>query len=262
MGSKCGPATAGGGDRAPRRTGTGRFLLLLPFFDRFQEAAIRLHGSVRGDARSAAAGHQTETLGAYSAYADWYARMTRGVTPYSPLRTEILEFCRTASGTVLDAGAGCCRDAVQMARGGRDVVAVDAVPGLLEAGPQHARVRPVTADVRALPLRGSSVGAVWCSAVLLHMDAAGFVAALREFLRVLTPDGFAQISLKEGDGHSVEPMADSAVHRRHFFSYPLDRLREFSADAGFRIDRTWTGEQADSGGTVQTWRKLRLRPLG
>ncbi|MDA2815135.1 class I SAM-dependent methyltransferase [Nocardiopsis sp. RSe5-2] len=178
------------------------------------------------------------------------------------MRTEIHEFCRITSGTVLDAGAGCCRDAVQMARGGRDVVAVDAVPALLEAGPPHARVRPVAADVRDLPLRGSSVGAVWCSAVLLHMDATGLVTALGEFLRVLTPDGFAHISLKEGDGRSVEPMADSTEHRRHFFAYPLGRLRDLCADAGFGVDRTWTGEQADSGGTVQTWRKLLLRPLG
>lgn len=239
-----------------------RGLAAFSFFDLFQEAAIRLHESVRDDTRSAAEDHHTETVRAYSAHADWYAHKTRGVTPYSPLRTEIHEFCRTTSGTVLDAGAGCCRDAVQMARGGRDVVAVDAVPALLAAGPPHARVRPVVADVRDLPLRGPSVGAVWCSAVLLHMDPSGLVAALREFLRVLTPGGSAHISLKEGDGHSEEPMADSTEHRRHFFAYPLDRLREFSADAGFCVDRTWTGQQADSGGTVQTWRKLLLRPLG
>ncbi|WP_333563643.1 class I SAM-dependent methyltransferase [Nocardiopsis suaedae] len=178
------------------------------------------------------------------------------------MRTEIHEFCRASSGPLLDAGAGCRRDAVQMARAGRDVVAVDAVPALLEAEPPHTRVRPVVGDVRDLPVHDASVGAVWCSAVLLHMDPADFVAALREFLRVLAPGGFAQISLKEGDGHSAEPMADSTVHRRHFFFYPLDRLRDFSAAAGFRIEGTWTGEQADSSGTVQTWRKLLLRPLG
>jgi predicted SAM-dependent methyltransferase len=142
------------------------------------------------------------------------------------------------------------------------VIALDASGPLLAAGLVHARVRKLVADVRAIPIASGSLGALWCSAVLLHLDRAGNQAALREFFRVLAPGGLAQISVKRGSGRSMQPMNGVPWLRRHFFLYELETMIMLAANACFDVVRTWSEQEEDVSNTVQAWVKLLLRKPG
>jgi predicted SAM-dependent methyltransferase len=107
-----------------------------------------------------------------------------------------------------------------------------------------------------LPLETESVGAVWSSAVLLHLRAADVVVALREFFRVLRPGGMAQVSVKSGSGHEAQSFGTPPAGRRHFFYYQAKEIVSFAMAVGFEIADTWTGQEKDSGDTVQTWTKV------
>jgi SAM-dependent methyltransferase/diadenosine tetraphosphate (Ap4A) HIT family hydrolase len=239
---------------------------LFPHLAACRETAVRLaaaepvaHGQ---EGRVTVDDGQAETIAAYSAAASWYAERTRTFPPGSTLRAEIDALSEATDGWVLDAGAGGCRDAAHFGEAGRDVIAIDASGPLLAAGRAHDRVRKLVADVRSLPLATGSVGAVWCSAVLLHLDRLGIEVALWEFLRVLVPGGLAQISIKQGTGRMVQPMNGDPRHRRHFFLYEARTMLHLAAAARFEVVRTWTDDEADVSDIVQAWVKLLLRRPG
>ncbi|MFI1394762.1 methyltransferase domain-containing protein [Streptomyces sp. NPDC020681] len=202
-----------------------------------------------------------ETLLAYCSAAEKYARKTSSFAPDSTLPAEIAEMSRSTDGVVLDAGSGGGRDALCFAEHGREVVALDACLPLISMTPQHPRLRPVSGDVRSVPLPDSSVGAVWCSAVLLHMPPDEFIKSLLEFHRVLKPDGLSQISVKEGKGHIKLPISGHGSPLRHFFFYRVDELRSLARRSGFEVVRTWTEDELDSSASLQRWVKLLLRKV-
>jgi ubiquinone/menaquinone biosynthesis C-methylase UbiE len=85
------------------------------------------------------------------------------------------------------------------------------------------------------------------------------LSALREFFRVLKPEGLAEVSVKEGTGQASSPMPDHPWLRRHFFFYEGEELNELARRAGLKVEKTWTEDEMDSSQVVQRWVKLRLR---
>jgi SAM-dependent methyltransferase/diadenosine tetraphosphate (Ap4A) HIT family hydrolase len=237
---------------------------LFPNFEACQETVARLKARSRWSANATTLppdDGQAETIAAYNGAARWYAKRT-GVFPRgSRLRPEIEALAQATDGWILDAGAGGCRDAAHFAAQGREVVALDASGALLAAGVEHHRMRKVAADIRSIPLADGSVGAVWCSAVLLHLDEVGIAAALRELIRVLTPGGLAQVSVKRGDGRTVLPINGSTRYRRHFFFYEMETMARLVKVAGFEVVRTWTEDEFDVSDIMQAWIKLLLRKV-
>jgi SAM-dependent methyltransferase len=200
-----------------------------------------------------------ETLRAYDAAAEVYAERTRFFPEDSTLRSEMDWLARETDGPILDAGAGGGRDARYMSESGRTVVALDASAPLLAHVPLLKNIVKVFGDVRKMPLDDRSVGAVWCSAVLLHLGPTDVVRALREFFRVVRPGGLIQISVKEGTGESVSRIADQPGLRRHFFLYQMNDLREFARLANLELVRSWSESERDSAEVMQRWIKVLLR---
>lgn len=201
----------------------------------------------------------SETLQAYNCAAEWYIKLTKTFPPQSSLREDMKTIASRTTGWVLDAGAGAGRDAGYFASLGRNVVAFDAAIGLVSRIPAGNGVFPVLGDVRALPIQEHSIGAVWCSAVLLHLASDDALQSLREFWRVLRPGGLTQIAVKEGRGHVSEPVPGNPALRRHFFLYESADLELLACKAGFEIAEKWTGNEPDSAKTEQRWVKLVLR---
>jgi diadenosine tetraphosphate (Ap4A) HIT family hydrolase/SAM-dependent methyltransferase len=200
-----------------------------------------------------------ETLDAYECSAEWYATQTKTFPPGSTLPEEIAALAGNTRGVILDAGAGAGRDAELFAHSGRPVIALDASPRLLAYVAAAVNLLPVVGDVRCLPMSSESIGAVWCSAVLLHLGRDDVLRTLREFRRVLIPGGLAQVSVKEGSGHSSSAMPGSRVSRRHFFFYELDDLILLAKLAGLEVARTWMEDESNGSATVQRWVKALLR---
>jgi SAM-dependent methyltransferase/diadenosine tetraphosphate (Ap4A) HIT family hydrolase len=200
-----------------------------------------------------------ETLNAYSEAAGWYASHTSTFPEKSSLRDEMDWLADHTDGLILDAGAGGGRDAAYLAGLERPVIALDASAPLLAYAPQHKNIRKVVGDVRKLLIESNSIGAVWCSAVLLHLGRDDVLRALREFFRVLRRGGLAEVSVKEGTGHASSPLPGYPRLRRHFFFYEGDDLKQLARLAGLEVVRTWTEEEVDSALVVQRWVKVLLR---
>lgn len=228
-----------------------------PFLTHCQKTADHLRGPA-GD-QGETERWLRETLLAYGAAAHSYAAGTQQYGADSALPGEIADLAGATDGTVLDAGAGAGRDALCFARTGRRVIALDACLPLLSMIPDDPRLRRVAGDVRAVPLAAGAVGAVWCSAVLLHLPPAELLRALVEFHRVLGSRGALHVSVKEGDGHAALPMGGENPFCRHFFYYRHEDLAPLAREAGFEVERSWTTEERDSSSELQQWRKLRLR---
>jgi ubiquinone/menaquinone biosynthesis C-methylase UbiE/diadenosine tetraphosphate (Ap4A) HIT family hydrolase len=200
-----------------------------------------------------------ETLRAYDEAADWYAACTSAFPETSSLRDEMSWLAAHSDGPILDAGSGAGRDAAYLAKFHRTVIALDASAPLLSHVPKRKNISNVVGDVRRLLLDNDSIGAIWCSAVLLHLRRDDVLSALREFFRVLKPEGLAEVSVKEGTGQASSPMPDHPWLRRHFFFYEGEELNELARRAGLKVEKTWTEDEMDSSQVVQRWVKLRLR---
>jgi SAM-dependent methyltransferase/diadenosine tetraphosphate (Ap4A) HIT family hydrolase len=200
-----------------------------------------------------------ETLRAYNEAADWYAARTDRFPDKSTLRTEMTWLADHTGGPILDAGAGAGRDSAYLASFERSVIALDASAPLLAHVPKRKNISSMVGDVRRLLLDNNSVGAIWCSAVLLHLRREDVLRTFREFFRVLKIDGLVEISVKGGTGHASSAMPDHPWLRRHFFFYECGELKELANEAGLDVVRSWTEKEVDSSLVSQRWIKLLLR---
>jgi SAM-dependent methyltransferase len=139
-------------------------------------------------------------------------------------------------GPVLDAGAGTGRVALDLARNGHDVVAMDRDADLLEELRRRAGALPietVVADARSFELPGRSFGLIIAPMQLVQL-LGGFDGRMR-FLRAarehLASGGLIACAISESmeafDGVGVLPQPDVAV---------VDGVRYSSQPVGVRED--------------------------
>ncbi len=149
---------------------------------------------------------------------------------------EVLSFTTSlpSDARVVDVGCGNGRHARALAAAGHRVVAVDFARNLLIIGRRGSRGRTwghwilwVQADAAVLPLRGGSMDAALCVAVLHHLPTVEErVHALRELGRVLTSRGRLFVSVWALD----QPRFRRAVEAR----------RHLPADLRGDVEVPWT----------------------
>jgi SAM-dependent methyltransferase len=155
-----------------------------------------------------------------------------------PIAEEVVRRARLAAGArVLDVGTGTGLAAAAARGEGRDVIGVDAAPGMLRlAREQVSGVRFEQMDFEALGFPDERFDVVLASHALLF--AGDRVGALREWRRVTRPHG--RLSLSVPGPTSVTPTALYAeVYERHGIDtsdrYPTQEvLRQLALDAGWR----------------------------
>ncbi len=132
---------------------------------------------------------------------------------------------------VLDAGCGPGLLSVELARRGFAVQSLDFSAQMLAAAARNgsevaAACRPalVQGDVQRLPYRSESFAAVCSAGVIEYLP--GDEAVLREFARVLRPDGYLVVSTTRAGAplHLLEPVIE-ALKRRPAVTRGLSRWR-------------------------------------
>jgi SAM-dependent methyltransferase/diadenosine tetraphosphate (Ap4A) HIT family hydrolase len=199
-----------------------------------------------------------ETIAAYDIFADQYAQRTMKFPDSSVLPDEIKRLARETKGRILDAGCGAGRDALEFSKLDRKVIALDASSRLLRHVPKNENITRMKRYIWKTRLATGSVGAIWCSAVLLHLEREKAVVALREMCRVLAVDGLMEVSIKGGTGHSRDPVPGHQDYQRHFYYYSVQEMEEMAVKAGFEVKEQWIKEEPDSGDSCQQWIKLLL----
>ena len=131
---------------------------------------------------------------------------------------ERLDYVRLDPARILDAGSGRPRRELGRRYPGASTVALDFSLAMLGRRGPFARLLArdvrVCGDMRALPLADASVELVWCNMALHWL--ADPMAALREFRRVLAPNGLLMFSTL-GPDTLKELRAAAGAYRVHAF---------------------------------------------
>jgi SAM-dependent methyltransferase len=179
----------------------------------------------------------TETRATYDQIATTFHEKTRRHYPY--LDTHVAWFIDglRAGAHVADIGCGPGRDCAALRAIGFTVTGFDLSAAQLRAGGLTGLVQ---ADMRALPVRNSTMDGVWCQAALLHLPRDLAPLALAEMARAARSGGPLLLTVAEGDfeGFQNTEKYDNPDLRRWFTYHREPDLRALVTDAGFVVDST------------------------
>ena len=146
---------------------------------------------------------------------------------------------------VLDVGCGPGFDTVSLQNLGLNAVGLDLSWNMLWEGMTHFPANYAQVDMRSLPF-GSTIGAIWSCASLLHIPRQEAPVVLREFSRVLVRGGLICLSVKSGEGELWTDAPYGDGNKRFFTLWEPDSLDCLLQDSGFRImesiSKSWSGE--------------------
>jgi SAM-dependent methyltransferase len=167
------------------------------------------------------------------------------------------------SAPILDLGAGTGRFSLAIAETfGQPVVAVEpaaAMRGQLQRSDDGPAVWVVAGRAERLPVHDRSIGAVWASQVLHHVD--DLVACGKELRRVLRPDAPVLVRGSLGtewpDWWSTYFREALPALQRRFMSY--EQLVDAFGQGGLTVSATRTVDQVIAGSLSDLWRRTQLR---
>lgn len=138
----------------------------------------------------------------------------------------------TGGARILDAGCGSGGTTAWLSRWGR-VSGVDLEPAALEFAQRRGVKRLARASVGALPFKSDSFDLLTSFDVIYHLRVDDDLEVLREFLRVLRPNGVALVRAAAHDW--LRGAHDKATHTRHRYHRGelVDKLRA----VGFVVER-------------------------
>jgi ubiquinone/menaquinone biosynthesis C-methylase UbiE len=149
---------------------------------------------------------------------------------------------------VLDAGCGAGNLVVELASHCRQAIGCDIHHARLAFGARRGRGSYLQADLQQLPFPNDTFATIFCMEVLEHLEQHIIAQVLREFYRILRPQG--QILITTPNYRSlwvlIEFLADTLrlapemVGGEHISKYHRRTLAEALQQAGFVIDRHGT----------------------
>jgi TDG/mug DNA glycosylase family protein len=129
---------------------------------------------------------------------------------------------------------------------GAPVVAADAAPAMLaEARRRHPGIPVVVCDAAAIPLRRGSLGGVWASKVLQHVERERLPVVLAGLHRALAVGGVLDLTVFAGDGED-RTGADDDFPGRRFTWWRPGPLADLLEGGGFAVDEVTPGADADA----------------
>lgn len=142
----------------------------------------------------------------------------------------------TSTALVLDVGCGPGRDARLLAEAGCDVIACDFSTAMLVEAEKHFDGPLVAGDMRALPFREATFGALWVCASLLHIPRREVSFTLGRFRTLLRDGGMLFVGVKEGQG---EMLRERDGFKRFFTFYSEREITNLIEHASFSITESW-----------------------
>jgi ubiquinone/menaquinone biosynthesis C-methylase UbiE len=161
----------------------------------------------------------------------------------------VLEFLDALpSGTsLLDVGPGKGKEASLAHQRGIKVTGLDISPKMLEVFKAEVpEAQAMVGNATEIPAAAEAYDAVMASNIILHLDQANGVKAIREFFRVLKGDGRLFLVTTVGDG--AEELNERPWLKAHgiecwyFYHWKKEALRDELIKAGFKIEK-WTEQQ-------------------
>jgi len=171
---------------------------------------------------------------------DWYSE-THGLRSRIEIDTILKHLHLKSSATVLDAGAGVGRIALEVARKAHHVTAIDISPRSIEYLRRHAKklgltnVEATAMDLNELSLRERTFDRVTAIEVIQHIPAHELrMDALRRIYKVMRSDGlFVTVNYK-WKGAISDKKEDVHEDGRYRIAFTPNEMKTMLIEAGFK----------------------------
>lgn len=141
--------------------------------------------------------------------------------------------------TVLDAGCASGRDTNLLRLRGLNPIGLDLSTSLLDIARQrYPDLKFVEGNFLKLPFPNHSFGGVWAHACLLHLETTkDVIKALKEFNRVLKPNGIIHVFVKQQLGKDKTSIVSDKLssHVRFFQWFTKDEMNNLMKKTQFTI---------------------------
>lgn len=150
---------------------------------------------------------------------------------------------------VLDAGCGDGRPATTWFTPETDVVGLDFSLGQLALARERVPSAPLTqGDMTSLPFAADAFDAVCAFSSFIHIPKEEHETVLREFRRVLRPDGWLLFTTGCSDWEGRNPDWLESGVAMEWDIRGLDATLDLLADVGYRVENTWVlADELDDG---------------
>lgn len=136
---------------------------------------------------------------------------------------------------ILDAGCGPGRDLETFNELECNTFGVDITKKFVDiAKTRNPQSHISVGDIRNLKFENCFFDAIWSCAVLSHIEKEFIPSVISEFFRVLKPDGYISILVREGYGFEFVEDDFKGV-KRFFVNYQADEFIEYLENAGFEM---------------------------
>jgi ubiquinone/menaquinone biosynthesis C-methylase UbiE len=174
------------------------------------------------------------TIKTYNEIAEIYDRLQYT----TDVSEEIIEsFLREFQGQyLLDVGCGPGNDTGVFVEYGLDVSGIDLSERLLRLAtgnvPQSSFL---LMDMRSPAVKDGSFDGLWVCSSFIHIPRRDAKATIKEFVRVLKPDGLMFINVMEGEREGIVKSRIYLDKERFFTDYSVNDFRKMIEDEGFEI---------------------------
>jgi len=174
------------------------------------------------------------TIDSYDNTAEEYAKNTLEINTSAPIN-KFLSYL-TEKSLILDIGCGPGRDARLFSNKGFDVVGIDLSSKLLEIARKYDyKSKFCHMDVLNMGFPNNTFNGLWAMSSLMHLEKKVFPKALQECYRVLKDESVFYLSLKRGEGESLELDKRYDNLKKYYAYYLDDEVEEIINKSGFEI---------------------------
>ena len=171
-----------------------------------------------------------QTKNNYDSGAEWHFQKTFSYD----WSKQLDKFVKSLNGKkILDAGCGAPRDINLFLKHGIEVEGVDfSKEAIKKCRNDFPDLNFYIGDFNKIPVQDEYYDGIWASASVLNTPKKDLLNLLKEFLRILKPNGILYTSVKEG---SDEKMVSDAYGERLFSNYSKEEMKKFFENAGLDV---------------------------
>ena len=200
-----------------------------------------------------------QTIQTYDEIAPDYCRKTRQPKFLDWEETyikKLMSYIARPNPLILDVGCGDGRHSNIIVGNSGRAVGIDLSKSMLvEARALYPTGDFREADMRDLPFDDSLFDGIWSSGSIYHVTKSDVKKVIKEFRRVLGPQGVVAISFKLGQGEGIEANPKSySGSPRYFAYYTKDEMKGLFSSLGFEeLDSCIYPEEIFGDNNQQMW---------
>ena len=165
--------------------------------------------------------YQKSTLQAYDDGVDKYQASASEMVNLAEIN-KLISFAPHKYKAVLDVGCAFGKETAVFNSKGWEAIGIDFSREFIKRAKKlHPTLKFKHMDMLELQFKPESFSAVWSNAVLHHLKDEDVIKALKEFHRVLKPEGVFGVSFKKGEG-SEEIVESFSSNGKRFYKYQTE----------------------------------------